>query len=96
MKETAQMIFLIAKREQKDNKRELMLRGKKKSQTARDKKQNLIESLPNIGPNLAKKLLEKFGSISKLISASEKEIAKVDGVGDKRASEIKKLFEEKF
>ena len=96
LNETAKTIYLIAKREQKDNKRNLMLRGKKKALTDQDKKTNLIESLPNIGPNLAKKLLEKFGSISNLINASEKEIAKVDGVGDKRASDIKKVFEEKY
>ncbi len=94
--ETSQLIYNIAKREQKENKRDLMLRGKKRAETEKDFQINLVESLPKIGPNLAKNLMEKFRSISNLVCASEKDIAEVEGVGKKRAKEIKKIFGIKY
>ena len=52
----------------------------------------VVESLPMVGPGLAKKLLEYFGSVEAVFAASEAELQKVENVGEKRAKEIRKLI----
>lgn len=55
-------------------------------------KQYVIDSIPMIGEKKAKSLLESFGSISKIANSSVKEIAKVPGIGQKRAKEIYEIL----
>ncbi len=52
-----------------------------------------LQGLPNIGPKIAKRMLEHFGSIEKIIIASERELARVDGIGKKKAAMIRKIVQ---
>ncbi|MCS5526352.1 MAG: helix-hairpin-helix domain-containing protein, partial [Candidatus Poseidoniales archaeon] len=60
----------------------------------RDEKQNLtnkihlLESLPNIGPTTARRLLEHFKSIEAITKANEAELCQVSGVGPASARTI--------
>ncbi|MFO7872166.1 MAG: DEAD/DEAH box helicase [Candidatus Undinarchaeales archaeon] len=96
MKETASFIELLAKREQLDEKREVVLRSGKRPKTKEEMKQYIVESLPNVGPRMAKKLLKNFGSVKEIFNASETQLKKIDNVGDKKAGRIKKVIEEKY
>jgi len=58
------------------------------SQTARA----VVESLPMVGPKLAKALLAHFGSVEALAAAPEKDLAAVPGVGAKRAKVIRAVL----
>ncbi|OGO04100.1 MAG: hypothetical protein A2Y73_04355 [Chloroflexi bacterium RBG_13_56_8] len=51
----------------------------------------LVEDLPDIGAKTAQALLERFGTLRALFSASEAELRQVPGIGEKRASEIHEL-----
>ena len=51
-----------------------------------------LSSLPFIGEATAKKLLSKFGSIEKIARASIVELKKVEGIGDKKARKIYRIF----
>lgn len=53
----------------------------------------LLQGLPNIGPKIAKRMLEHFGSIEKIIIASERELACVEGIGKKKAAMIRKIVQ---
>ncbi len=53
----------------------------------------LLQGLPNIGPKIAKRMLEHFGSIEKVIVADEQELACVEGIGKKRAAMIRKIIQ---
>jgi ERCC4-type nuclease len=53
----------------------------------------ILEAFPGIGPILAERLLDEFGSIRKLVSAPEEELARVKGVGGKKAGEIAVLMD---
>jgi ERCC4-type nuclease len=49
----------------------------------------LLQGLPMAGANIANKLLERFGSIEKVIFASVDELMEVDGIGKGKALEIR-------
>jgi DNA excision repair protein ERCC-4 len=54
---------------------------------------SVLCSLPGIGEKLATRMLEKFGSPSRTLSASFAELAKVEGLGEARAKKIKQMLE---
>ncbi len=54
-------------------------------------KLHLLQGFPNIGPKIAKRMLDRFGSIERIITADERELALVEGIGRKRALMIKRL-----
>ncbi len=61
--DTAAMIRRIIIREQNPNKALVQIRTEKKPLTLLEQKLFIIESLPNVGPVTARKLLEEFGSV---------------------------------
>ncbi len=52
----------------------------------------ILSSLPFIGGKLARNLLKRFGTIEKIARASIIELKKVEGIGDKKAKEIYRIF----
>lgn len=90
--ETAKYIHLMAKREQLGNDREIRLRVGRKGFSLNEQQQFLVESLPGIGPTVAKSLLEHFGSIQKLVNASKDELKEVENIGPKKAQAVLDVF----
>jgi Fanconi anemia group M protein len=74
----------------------MRVRTDKKPLTLREKQLFIVESLPNIGSKYAERLLEAFGSVEGVMNASEKELRSVEGIGAKRASEIRRVIEAEF
>ncbi len=95
-RETAEILAAIAKREQLDKEREIVLRGEKRAFNLPEMQQFIVESLPKVGPSLAKNLLEYFGSVEKVFNASESELQEVKGIGETRAKEIRKVIISKY
>lgn len=95
-KDTAGMLFAIAKREQEEGHRMIALRGEKTALTLAEKQRFIIESLPNVSSVLAERLLLHFGSVKNVIEASENELKKVEGIGKKKAQEIRKVIVSKY
>jgi len=95
-KDTASMLLIIAKREQEDNKNNFSLHHSKKNQTLKSQQEYMVSSLPLVGPNLAKALLEKFGSVKKIMNASEKELKKIETIGDKKAKQIRDVIDSDY
>jgi len=56
-------------------------------------KLHILQGLPQVGPKLANRMLERFGSIAKAMTADESELAVVEGIGKKKASRIRKIIE---
>ena len=52
----------------------------------------IMESLPMVGPSMARALLKKFGSIEKIARASDEALQKVDKLGPKKAKAIKDVL----
>lgn len=94
-RDTVKYLGLIAKRLEKSRK-PISLTPKRKPLTIKEKQLYLVETLPGIGPTLAKSLLKEFKTIKKLINAEEKELQNVEKIGKIKAKELKLLFEEEF
>ncbi|MCL2115373.1 MAG: DEAD/DEAH box helicase [Methanobrevibacter sp.] len=94
--DTAAMIKRIAIRVQKDTKVDIQVRTERKPVNLWEQQLFIIESLPNIGPVSAKKLLGKFGTVKNIITASEKELQEVEGIGKKTSKNIREVLDSKY
>lgn len=63
------------------------LRGKKPRATA-DRLAFVLEGLPGVSANLARRLAERFGSLAGLVAASDAELREIEGLGPKRLAQI--------
>ena len=52
----------------------------------------MLSSIPTIGPQLAKNLLRRYRSIKNIVNATKESLAKVPGIGMKRAEIIYNFF----
>jgi len=71
-------------------KRTIRLRVEKKPMTLNERILYVAEGL--VGPTLARKLLEYFGTLRNIANASIGELMRVEGIGEKRAREIYAIF----
>lgn len=94
--DTAAMIKRIAIREQKGEKVNISIRTEKKPANIWEQQIFIVESLPNIGPVHAKRLLEHFGTVNNIFNASVDDLTEVEGIGKKTAENIKKVVESKY
>lgn len=94
--DTAAMINRIAIREQTHERSDIQIRTEKKPLTTWEQQIFIVESLPNIGPVTARKLLEEFKTVRGVINASEEELKKVEGIGDKIAKNIIRVVDSGF
>lgn len=94
-KATSELLFAIAKHEQFGNKN-ISLFAKRKTFTISQTQESVVEMLPLVGPKMAKKLLLHFGNIENIATASEEELMKVEGLGEKKAKLIKRTIEHHY
>ena len=94
--ETANLLTVIAKREQREDKKSVAIRGDKTMMSLIERQQFIIEGLPNVSAVLAKRLLSHFGSIRQIANASEKDLREVKGVGKNIAADIVNLLNSNY
>ncbi|MCF7861056.1 DEAD/DEAH box helicase [Candidatus Woesearchaeota archaeon] len=94
--DSAEMIAIVARREQEEVKRNFTPHGDKKSQSMKDQQEYIISSLPLVGTGLAKPLLKKFGSVKAIVNATVDELKEVEKIGDKKAKQIFDVINEKW
>jgi len=51
-----------------------------------------LQSLPEVGPKLANKLLCHFASVEAVVTASEEALMQVGGIGKNKASKIREVL----
>ena len=94
-KETAEILKMIAKKEQSEEKSGVTYHFSKPL-SLREQQEYFISALPNIGMGGAVPLLKHFKSVKNIINASEKELQDVDLIGPKKSKTIKELFDEEY
>ncbi|MDA4130920.1 MAG: helicase-related protein, partial [Thaumarchaeota archaeon] len=81
-KEVSEIIYHIARREQIEKKKETRVREGRKPATLSENQRYIVSGIPGISGILADRLLTEVETIEKLFSASEIDLAKVNGIGD--------------
>jgi Fanconi anemia group M protein len=94
--DTAGLVFWIARREQIDEKREVLLRDKKIPKTVEEQQEFLISSLPDISTVRSKALLKHFKTPKNIFNSSAKELQEVKGIGKKIAEKVKNVVEKEY
>ncbi|MFU8766186.1 MAG: ERCC4 domain-containing protein [Candidatus Methanoperedens sp.] len=89
--ETAQVISMIAAKEQGDRNRPFNPHGKRSHLSQSEAKEYIVSSLPGIGPVAAGNLLRHFGSVERVMTAPREELMKVERVGTRIAERIREL-----
>lgn len=91
-KETASFINVILKHEREERRGEVQIRGEKKVLTLKEQQEYLIVGLPNVNITLAKRLLREFKSVQGVFKATPEKLEKVQGIGRKKAEEIRNVL----
>ena len=89
--ETVSIIAMLAAREHKEG-HEPKLHGHKTARTLKEQQEYLVSAIPSVGPAVAKKLLKHFGSVERIMTASQDELQEVELVGPKIAERIRELI----
>lgn len=92
-KATAELLCALARHEQIAKKIELRVMAKPKALSISQYQRAIIEALPGVGPQMAKALLRHFGSPAAVLSADEKSLQEVEGMGPKRAKIIRRMLD---
>ena len=90
---TAKLLLSLSSR--KESIKGPLLKKIKKSNNLQKQQLSVLSSLPGVGEKTAIRMLEKFGSPLKVLSASSKDLSKIPGLGEARAKKIKKMLEQK-
>lgn len=94
--ETADLLFILAKREQRLEHKPVVLRGEKPSLQLFEQQRFIIEGLPHISAVMALRLLNHFKSIRAIALATPEELQEVPGIGKGIAFDIHRVFHEEF
>lgn len=95
-RETADFLYIIANREQKESNKTIAVRGEKWTMSTPEQQQFIVEGFPNVSAVLARRLLEYFGSVKAIVNASEEELCNVHGIGKNTAAEIIKILNSEY
>jgi Fanconi anemia group M protein len=90
--DTALILVAMARREQTEEFREVSLRKKLRGLPVPESQRFVVEGLPGISAVLAKRFLEHFKTVEKVMCANEEELKKVHGVGKIKAKRIRELL----
>ncbi len=94
-KDTAEILMNMGRQIEKHND-VVLLRGGYRPRRLRTRQLYFLQGLTGVGPILAKRLLEHFGSPRNVLNSTEAELSAVEGVGNGRASAILEVLDENF
>jgi Fanconi anemia group M protein len=89
--ETADLLEVIATREQETDDRTVSVHGEKGGKTLTEQQEYVVGSIAEVGPITARALLEHFGSVEDVMTAEEDDLLDVEGVGAVTAERIREV-----
>ena len=89
--DTADLLEVIARREQEANDREVSAHGEKGAKTLTEQQEYVVSSIADIGPVTSRALLEHFGTVEAVMCAREEDLLEVSGVGQVTAERIREV-----
>ncbi|MFP4057835.1 MAG: ERCC4 domain-containing protein [Candidatus Brocadiia bacterium] len=95
VEETVALLAMMARQEQMGI-REISLIPKRKAVDLADQQRRLVEMLPGCGMVMARELLQHFGSVRRILEATEHELRAVRGIGAKKARRMVKVLNAEY
>ena len=89
--DTADLLAVLAGREQTTRDRAVSVHGEKSAKTLAEQQEYVVGAIADIGPVTARSLLEHFGSVEAVMTAREEDLLDVDGVGEVTADRIRNV-----
>jgi Fanconi anemia group M protein len=93
-KEATRDIFLMIGGQEESGLEVAHLRGGYRPKKLKSRQLYLLQGLPGIGPRIAKRLLDHFGSVIKVMNASAAELREVEGIGRLSAQGIRQVLDQ--
>ncbi|MFC6837083.1 DEAD/DEAH box helicase [Halomarina ordinaria] len=90
-KDTADLLEVVARREQETRGREVSVHGEKAAKTLAEQQEYVVSAIADIGPVTARALLEEFGTVEAVMTAREDDLLEVAGVGSVTAERIREV-----
>lgn len=94
-RDTANLLYVIAKREQEELKKGVSIR-QKIGDSMNEKQEFLIAGLPGIEKTNAERLLKHFGTPASVFNATIDDLQKVDGIGKEKAKRIREILDREY
>jgi len=95
MEETVHLIAMMARQEQVGIP-EISLIPKRKAGDLADMQRRVVEMLPGCGMVMARDLLQRFGSVERVVEATRGELLSQRGIGAKKADEILRVLHAEY
>jgi len=94
--ETADLLEVIAGREQEEGNREVSVHGEKQSKTLAEQQKYVVASVAEVGPVTARSLLTELGSVEAVMTAEEERLREAEGVGEVTAERIREVVSSSY
>ena len=94
--DTSRILMQIAEKEQIEKEKDVQVRANASGRTLKQQKEFIVAGLPGVNTKIARRLLDKFGNIDSIFSATEEELQEVEGLGEKKASSIRSILDEDY
>jgi Fanconi anemia group M protein len=93
--ETAQMLFVLARREE-GGRGERSAHHRKSFKSVKEQQEYVVAAFPDIGLKNARLLLDYCGSVRAVINANEEVLSSIKGIGEKTAQRIVELANRQY
>ena len=95
-RETAALLYAIARREQLELRRAVSPHGRKTAKTLKEQQEYIVSSIPGVGITVARNLLRHFKTVERVMTAAEEELKAVERVGAATARRIREVLTAKY
>ena len=96
--DTASLLYVLAKREQEEQRRRVRQRQKPNAERAslKEIQEFLVASLPGVGMLTARNMLRHFRTVERIFTASTEELREVEGIGKAKAERIRGIISAEY
>ena len=88
---TADLLAVLATREQETENRSVSVHGEKQSRTLSEQQEYVVAAIAEVGPVTARSLLGALGSVEAVMTADHERLTEIEGVGEVTADRIREV-----
>jgi len=94
--ETVEVLLAMTELVHRQTTPEFSLHAKRRSPSPAITQRYVLETIPGIGPRLARVLLKQFGSLQAVFNAAPADLMEVPGIGRNKAERIRELLQRDY